>query len=240
MAPSSRPDHLRQGGKPICGPAGMGLQQRQAGSAGGPRRQRHHHRTGTRVDPQRGPGEPGCTGASAPACRRQEGGAAPAVRESRRRGPLRAPRDAAVEASRTSSIRGSRGRTRFGRRAAPDQRGGLRILSRGGPGLARRASRPVDDVMLERSGDALADRPALHGDPSLVHAVGPSRNQRVPPGELASLRDPPVSARWRQPVDLRQGVGGSAARNPAPCVGGARSRSRRSSRCRAAGRRRWV
>ena len=42
--------------------------------------------------------------------------------------------------------------------------------------------------------------PAAHGNAGFMHGVGITRDQRVPPIEIASLGNQLVAAAWRQPV----------------------------------------
>ena len=66
----------------------------------------------------------------------------------------------------------------------------------------RRAARPIDDVVFERAGAALADRAAAHRNAGLMDRIRVAGHQRMPPGEVLALGDPAIGAGGRQPVDL--------------------------------------
>ena len=86
---------------------------------------------------------------------------------------------------------------------------------------ARLAARPLDDVVLERPGTPLADRPAAHGNARLVNRAGVAGHQRMPPGEPLALGNAPIRAGWWQPIDFAHRLGREpdAVRHPAGPVG---------------------
>jgi hypothetical protein len=68
---------------------------------------------------------------------------------------------------------------------------------------ARRAVRPLDDPAWPKFGRkvAFAGRdPATHGDAGLVHAVGRTRNERMPVVQIPSLGDQPIGAGDGEPA----------------------------------------
>src|SRR5215203_712013 len=80
-------------------------------------------------------------------------------------------------------------------------RSGFRPLLQ--PRPLRQQGRPLHDVVLEiLIGDLVlgALHPAADGNPGFMHGIGITRNQRMPPVEIASLRDQLVTAARRQPV----------------------------------------
>ena len=93
-------------------------------------------------------------------------------------------------------------------------------------------------VRLGKIGLAGAD-PAAHRDAGLVHGLGTSRHQPVPPVEIAALGDQPVGAGAGQPADgahilRRQPDAVRNARQPVGIVRAAAAFARRT-----AGSRRW-
>ena len=138
--------------------SGMRPQQRQPGLARRPRRQRHHHRAGPEVDPQRDPARPAgsaasATGASPAGSRRQLGlrHRLPRIARKTPRGPAGRPPAAADGAGGRgcrSSVAGVAVREVAGRQA-PDHRGRRGAVAADGP---RQPSGPVHDMVFERSG----------------------------------------------------------------------------------------
>src|SRR5690554_5969528 len=61
-----------------------------------------------------------------------------------------------------------------------------------------------DDVLIEfvLGHLPLGNGKAAHTDPFTVNALGITRNQGVPAGQLASLGNAPISTRLRQPVEF--------------------------------------
>src|SRR5262249_13419521 len=86
-------------------------------------------------------------------------------------------------------------------------RGGMPADSSARPWLPRRlrhAKRPAHNTALEIVVRDLvlarADAPA-HRDPGLMHGLGVTRNERVPPVEIASVGQKAIGATRRQPYD---------------------------------------
>src|SRR6185437_11672671 len=95
------------------------------------------------------------------------------------------------------------------------------IVFPGWPPAAWLPARPIDDVVLVRPRATLAHRPPAHRDAGLVHRVRITRDQRVPPGEVLALGDPPIAAGGRQPVNRAHRRRGQvhAVGHPARAVG---------------------
>ena len=84
---------------------------------------------------------------------------------------------------------------------------------------AGRAVWPFDDPARPKFGRkvALAGRdPAAHGDAGLVHAVGRTRDERMPVVQIPSLGDQPIGAGDREPAQSREPRPASISRNREP------------------------
>src|SRR6267143_6090877 len=71
------------------------------------------------------------------------------------------------------------------------------------PSSLRQVRRPLHDVIFEIGVRDLVLRalhPPAHGNAGFVNRITISRNQRMPPIEIAALRHEPVSATRRQPI----------------------------------------